>query len=113
MFFRRSSAEQLPSSPAMRTTATGAGRRLFDMTLTCLPVGCAVAGRVGLGDDCWRAGDHGDVAGTRDDTLDGALGVLVEHVDAVALGAGIERLATHRDGDAGHFVVQGHHVAAL
>ena len=66
---------------------------VFGMTLTCLPVGfgCAVDGSGGLGNDCWRAANHGDVASARNGALDGALRVLVEHVDALALGAGIER----------------------
>src|SRR5205085_2284532 len=113
MFFSRSSAEQPPSSPARSTTAMDAG--VFGMTLTCLPVGfgCAVDGSGGLGNDCWRAANHGDVASARNGALDGALRMLVEHVDALALGASIERLAAHRDGNAGHFVVQRHRLSAL
>src|SRR2546423_1688705 len=110
MFFKRSSAEQLPSRLAIRTAATDAD--VFDMTLTGLAVGC-FGGWLSLSDDRRRARDHGDVAGARDSALEVAFGVLVEHVDGVALGAGLECLAAHRDRDAGHLVVQGHHLAAL
>src|SRR3954447_7555022 len=58
------------------------------------------------GDPCRRGGDA-DAARPGDGRLDGLLRLHVEHVDQVAHGAGLERLAADAYHDAGHRIADG------
>src|SRR6266700_631083 len=66
----------------------------------------------GIGREARGCGADADATGADDGRLDGSLGLRVEHVDAVAERAGIERLAENREQDAGHLVDDSHGLVA-